>query len=161
GVDADPLRQGVWEKLHGMDRFEARKLVVQIMEEGGFLARVEPHRHAVPHGDRSGVPIEPFLTDQWYVNAAELAKPAIESVRAGRRGARGPGAGARASRVVPTRAGAAVRGGAAGGEASAGGRGGGPARLSAEGRDKAFVGARGEYTLVISCEEWSSKWVRW
>ena len=55
-----------------------------MMEEGGFLDKVEPHRHAVPHGDRGGVPIEPFLTDQWYVNAAELAKPAIAV------GARGP-----------------------------------------------------------------------
>ncbi|RVA90417.1 valine--tRNA ligase, partial [Mesorhizobium sp. M7A.F.Ca.CA.004.02.1.1] len=45
---------------------------------------VEPHRHAVPHGDRGGVPIEPFLTEQWYANAAELAKPAIASVREGR-----------------------------------------------------------------------------
>ena len=54
------------------------------MEEGGFLEKVEPHHHAVPHGDRGGVPIEPFLTDQWYVNAAELAKPAIASVREGR-----------------------------------------------------------------------------
>ena len=82
--DLNPLRQGVWDQLHGMDRFEARKLVVKIMEEGGFLAKVEPHRHMVPHGDRGGVPIEPFLTDQWYVNAAELAKPAIASVRQGR-----------------------------------------------------------------------------
>ena len=55
-----------------------------MMEAGGFLEKVEPHRHAVPHGDRGGVPIEPFLTDQWYVNAAELAKPAIASVREGR-----------------------------------------------------------------------------
>jgi len=84
GVEATPMRQAVWDQLHGLDRFEARKLVVQIMEEGGFLAKVEPHRHAVPHGDRGGVPIEPFLTDQWYVNAAELAKPAIASVREGR-----------------------------------------------------------------------------
>ncbi|WP_287385064.1 valine--tRNA ligase, partial [Mesorhizobium sp.] len=44
----------------------------------------EPHRHAVPHGDRGGVPIEPFLTEQWYANAAELAKPAIRAVREGR-----------------------------------------------------------------------------
>ncbi len=84
GADPNPMRQGVWEQLHGLDRFEARKLVVRIMEEGGFLAKVEPHRHMVPHGDRGGVPIEPFLTDQWYVNAAELAKPAIASVREGR-----------------------------------------------------------------------------
>ena len=77
GVDTTPERSGVWEQLDGLDRFEARKLIVKMMEEGGFLAKVEPHRHAVPHGDRGGVPIEPFLTDQWYVNAAELARPAI------------------------------------------------------------------------------------
>ncbi|MBL8581464.1 MAG: valine--tRNA ligase [Rhizobiaceae bacterium] len=83
-LDVTPLREGVWKQLDGLDRFEARKLVVQLMEEGGFLAKVEPHRHAVPHGDRGGVPIEPFLTDQWYVDAATLAKPAIASVREGR-----------------------------------------------------------------------------
>ncbi len=84
GVEVTSMREGVWSQLHGMDRFEARKLIVKIMEEGGFLAKIEPHRHMVPHGDRGGVPIEPFLTDQWYVNAAELAKPAIASVREGR-----------------------------------------------------------------------------
>jgi valyl-tRNA synthetase len=82
-VEATPARRGVWEQLHGLDRFEARKLVVTIMQEGGFLAAIEPHRHQVPHGDRGGVPIEPLLTDQWYVNAAELARPAIASVREG------------------------------------------------------------------------------
>ncbi len=84
GVEVTDLREGVWKQLHGLDRFEARKLVVQIMEEGGFLDKVEPHRHMVPHGDRGGVPIEPYLTDQWYVDAATLAKPAIASVREGR-----------------------------------------------------------------------------
>ena len=84
GVEATPERRAAWDRLHGRDRFEARRLVVEMMQEGGFLAKVEPHRHAVPHGDRGGVPIEPFLTDQWYVNAAELARPAIRSVREGR-----------------------------------------------------------------------------
>ena len=70
--------------LDGMDRFEARKRVVAMMEEGGYLARIEPHKHMVPHGDRGGVPIEPYLTDQWYVDAATLAKPAIAAVREGR-----------------------------------------------------------------------------
>ena len=84
GVLVTPMRQGVWDQLDGLDRFEARKLVVRIMEEGGFLEKVEPHVHTVPHGDRGGVPIEPFLTDQWYVNAGELAKPAIAAVREGR-----------------------------------------------------------------------------
>lgn len=84
GLKVDPQLEETIEALHGLDRFAARKKIVEMMEAGGFLAKVEPHRHAVPHGDRSGVPIEPFLTDQWYVNAAELAKPAIASVREGR-----------------------------------------------------------------------------
>jgi valyl-tRNA synthetase len=74
----------VIEELDGMDRFAARKEIVSKMEEIGCLDHIEPHTHMVPHGDRGGVPIEPFLTDQWYVNAAEMAKPAIESVREGR-----------------------------------------------------------------------------
>ncbi|MBB6466658.1 valyl-tRNA synthetase [Aminobacter lissarensis] len=84
GVERTEIRDGVWAQLHGLDRFAARKLIVQIMEEGGFLDKIEPHKHMVPHGDRGGVPIEPFLTDQWYVNAAEMAKPALRSVREGR-----------------------------------------------------------------------------
>ena len=84
GLDSTPEQRGLWNQLHGLDRFEARKLIVRVMEEGGFLAGIEPHRHQVPHGDRGGVPIEPYLTDQWYVNAAELARPAMASVREGR-----------------------------------------------------------------------------
>jgi valyl-tRNA synthetase len=74
----------LWDQLEGMDRFAARKLIVQVMEESGFLDKIEPHTHMVPHGDRGGVPIEPRLTEQWYVDAATLAKPAIASVREGR-----------------------------------------------------------------------------
>ena len=70
--------------LDGKDRFAARKLIVSMMDEGGFLDKIEDHTHSVPHGDRGDVPIEPYLTDQWYVNAGELAKPAIASVREGR-----------------------------------------------------------------------------
>jgi valyl-tRNA synthetase len=84
GLEVTPELDATIEALHGLDRFDARKRIVELMEAGGYLEKVEPHRHVVPHGDRGGVPIEPFLTDQWYVNAAELAKPAIESVRAGR-----------------------------------------------------------------------------
>ena len=84
GLELDLMREEAWDRLDGLDRFEARKLIVEMMEEGGFLAGIEPHRHMVPHGDRGGVPIEPFLTDQWYVDAATLAKPAIASVREGR-----------------------------------------------------------------------------
>ncbi|MEM6847090.1 MAG: valine--tRNA ligase [Pseudomonadota bacterium] len=67
--------------LEGMDRFKARDWVKAAMEEGGFLALVEPNVHQVPFGDRGGVPIEPLLTDQWYVNAERLAGPAIEAVK--------------------------------------------------------------------------------
>ncbi len=70
--------------MHGMDRFAARKQIVERLEEKGLIEKIEPHALAVPHGDRSNVVIEPFLTDQWYVNAHELAKPAIAAVRAGK-----------------------------------------------------------------------------
>ncbi len=70
--------------LEGLDRFEARKRIVAELERLEILAAVEPHTNQVPHGDRSGVPIEPLLTVQWYCNAAELAKPAIAAVEQGR-----------------------------------------------------------------------------
>jgi valyl-tRNA synthetase len=84
GLEGHPEIARTVKELEGLDRFEARKRIVEMMEEGGFLARVEPHRHMVPHGDRGGVPIEPYLTDQWYVDAKTLARPAIASVREGR-----------------------------------------------------------------------------
>jgi valyl-tRNA synthetase len=70
--------------IHGMDRFAARKAIVARLEEMGLIEKIEPHALAVPHGDRSNVVIEPFLTDQWYVNAQEMAKPAIAAVRDGK-----------------------------------------------------------------------------
>jgi valyl-tRNA synthetase len=70
--------------LEGLDRFAARKLIVAELDRLGVLEKTEPHTHQVPHGDRSGVPIEPLLTVQWYANAGELAKPAIEAVEQGR-----------------------------------------------------------------------------
>jgi valyl-tRNA synthetase len=69
---------------HGLDRFVVRKDIVRRLEIAGLLAKAEPHTHVVPHGDRSAVVIEPFLTDQWYVDAKTLAAPAIAAVRAGR-----------------------------------------------------------------------------
>ncbi len=71
------------DELHGLDRFAARKLIVQRLEDFGFLDKIEPNTHAVPHGDRSGVVIEPYLTDQWYVDAKTMAQPAIAAVRSG------------------------------------------------------------------------------
>jgi len=71
------------EELHGVDRFAARKTIVARLEDFGFLEKIEPNTHAVPHGDRSNVVIEPYLTDQWYVDAKTMAQPAIAAVRSG------------------------------------------------------------------------------
>ena len=71
-------------ELQGLDRFRARVKVVQLMEKEGRLNRIEPHTHQVPHGDRSGAEIEPYLTDQWYVDAKTLAQPALTAVREGK-----------------------------------------------------------------------------
>ncbi len=71
------------EEFHGVDRFAARKQILARLEDFGFLERTEPNTHMVPHGDRSGVIIEPYLTDQWYVDARTMAQPAIEAVRSG------------------------------------------------------------------------------
>jgi valyl-tRNA synthetase len=70
--------------MHGTDRFAARKAIVARLEEMALVDKIEPNTHVVPHGDRSNVVIEPYLTDQWYVNAKELAKPAIAAVRKGK-----------------------------------------------------------------------------
>jgi valyl-tRNA synthetase len=71
------------EELNGVDRFVARKKIVARLEDFGFLEKIAPNTHMVPHGDRSGVVIEPYLTDQWYVDAKTLAQPAIAAVRSG------------------------------------------------------------------------------
>lgn len=67
----------------GLDRFEARKQVVEAIDAAGLLEKIEDRTIQTPYGDRSGVVIEPWLTDQWYVDAETLAKPAIEAVRSG------------------------------------------------------------------------------
>ncbi|WP_374650267.1 valine--tRNA ligase [Rhizorhabdus sp.] len=67
----------------GLDRFEARKMVVAAIEAAGLLEKIEDRVIQTPKGDRSGAVIEPWLTDQWYVDAETLAKPAIEAVRSG------------------------------------------------------------------------------
>jgi valyl-tRNA synthetase len=78
------LTDVVPEAYRGLDRFEARKRVLADLEAAGLIERVDDHVLMVPYHDRSGVVIEPWLTDQWYCNAAELAKPAIEAVESGR-----------------------------------------------------------------------------
>jgi valyl-tRNA synthetase len=70
--------------LGALDRFVARNRVVDAMDAQGLLDKIEPHMHTVPHGDRSGVVIEPWLTDQWYVDAKVLAEPALAAVRGGK-----------------------------------------------------------------------------
>jgi len=77
------LNDSVPEPYRGMDRFAARKQVLADLEAAGLLEKTEPHTLMVPYGDRSGVVIEPWLTDQWYVNAKELAKAAIDAVERG------------------------------------------------------------------------------
>jgi valyl-tRNA synthetase len=71
-------------QYRGLDRYEARKRIVADLDALGLIDKIEPHVHMVPHGDRSGAVIEPYLTDQWYVDAMTLAKPAIEMVRNGK-----------------------------------------------------------------------------
>ncbi len=72
------------EAYRGLDRYEARKRVVEDLEAEGLLAGIKDHRLMVPRGDRSGAVIEPWLTDQWYVRTAPLAEPAIAAVEEGR-----------------------------------------------------------------------------
>ena len=78
------INENAPEAYRGLDRFVARKKVVAEFEALGLLRGIEKTRHAVPHGDRSGVVVEPYLTDQWYVDAKTLAQPAIRAVEEGR-----------------------------------------------------------------------------
>ena len=72
------------EKYRGLDRFDARKKIVAEMEELGLVEKIEPHTHAVPYGDRGGVPVEPYLTEQWYADAKKLAEAPLAAARDGR-----------------------------------------------------------------------------
>ncbi|MDA0676198.1 MAG: valine--tRNA ligase, partial [Proteobacteria bacterium] len=78
------LNDQVPEAYRGLDRFVARELIVADMTTLGLLEKIEDNQMTVPYGDRSGVVIEPWLTDQWFVDAAKLAGPAIEAVESGR-----------------------------------------------------------------------------
>ncbi len=78
------LNENAPEHLRGLDRMEARKRIVKELDEQDYLVEVKDHNHVLPYGDRSGVIIEPYLTDQWYCDAPTLAKPAIEAVETGK-----------------------------------------------------------------------------
>lgn len=82
-TDDAKLNNNAPEQYRGLDRFEARKQIVVDLEVHGVLVKVEDHKLKVPRGDRTGAVIEPYLTDQWYVKAEPLAKPAIEAVENG------------------------------------------------------------------------------
>ena len=69
------------KEFEGLDRFEARKKVVDVFKSLNLFVKKEKITHTVPHGDRSNVIVEPWLMDQWYVDAAVLAKPAIKAVK--------------------------------------------------------------------------------
>ncbi|MEP6620071.1 MAG: valine--tRNA ligase [bacterium] len=81
GADA---KGRVPEALRGLDRFEARKAIVKLLEESGRLVKRETHQHNVRHCYRCDTVVEPRLSDQWFVKMAELAAPALEGARTGR-----------------------------------------------------------------------------
>ena len=72
------------ERFHGLDRYEARDAIVAELQELGLLDKIEDHVLMMPYGDRSGVVVEPWLMDQWFVDAKTLAEPAIRAVEDGR-----------------------------------------------------------------------------
>ncbi len=79
----DDVYKVVPEAYIGLDRYDARKKIVADLDALGLLEKVDKHKLMVPRGDRSNAAIEPYLTDQWYVKVAPLAKPAIEAVENG------------------------------------------------------------------------------
>ena len=82
-TDKACINQNAPAAYQGLDRFEARKKIVEDMEALGLVEKIEPHKLKVPRGDRSGVIIEPYLTSQWYVAVQSLADPAIKAVENG------------------------------------------------------------------------------
>ncbi|NQX79313.1 MAG: valine--tRNA ligase, partial [Hyphomicrobiaceae bacterium] len=78
------LNHNVQSNYRNLDRLEARKKIVADLAASKMLEKIEPHTHAVPHAQRGGAVIEPWLTKQWYVDAKKLAKPALEAVRQGK-----------------------------------------------------------------------------
>jgi valyl-tRNA synthetase len=81
--DDAQINKNAPEKYQGMDRFDARKLIVEDFEALDLLEKIDDHKLKVPRGDRTGVVIEPYLTDQWYVKTQPLADEAIKAVEGG------------------------------------------------------------------------------
>jgi valyl-tRNA synthetase len=84
GLESDHDHDRLIADVDGQDRFVARLRIIEMMTLAGLLAKIEPQAHVVPHGDRSNAVIEPWLTDQWYVDAKTLAQPALAAVRDGK-----------------------------------------------------------------------------
>ena len=84
GLPSDCVSSFIPEAYRGLDRFEARDKIVEDLKALGLLDHIEDHALSQPFGDRGGVPIQPTLTDQWYVRAFVLGKPAVEAVKDGR-----------------------------------------------------------------------------
>ncbi|MDR3627082.1 MAG: valine--tRNA ligase [Ignavibacteriaceae bacterium] len=82
--DNASTNHNVPEEFRGLDRYVARKKVVERFEELGLLAKVEDYQNKVGYSERGGVPIEPYLSEQWFMKMDELAAPAIEAVRSGK-----------------------------------------------------------------------------
>jgi len=83
GEVSDAYDTALPAEFAGLDRFVARKAIVDKFDELGLLVEVKEHDLVAPYGDRSGVIIEPLLTDQWYVRAGPLAEPAVDAVKSG------------------------------------------------------------------------------
>ncbi|EPO4913671.1 TPA: valine--tRNA ligase [Citrobacter koseri] len=83
GEESDVYSNEIPAEFQKLERFAARKAVVAAIDALGLLEEIKPHDLTVPYGDRGGVVIEPMLTDQWYVRADVLAKPAVEAVENG------------------------------------------------------------------------------
>lgn len=81
--DDGSLNQKVPEPFRGLDRFEARERVVEALQELGCVAKVEPYVTSIGYSDRGQVPIEPYLSEQWFMRMSQLAQPALEAVRNG------------------------------------------------------------------------------
>ena len=81
--DDGTLNNNCPEEYAGLDRFEARKLIVKNLKTSGFIEKIEDYKTTIPYGDRSNTIVEPYLTNQWFCNAEELAKQAMQVVRDG------------------------------------------------------------------------------
>ena len=83
GKPLEGIDTSIPQEFQGLERFAARKAIVEAFENAGLLEKIDEHTLMVPYGDRSGVVIEPLLTDQWFVRAGPLAEPAIKAVEDG------------------------------------------------------------------------------